>query len=247
MEIILKYFSDFTPGQLKQLQSLEAVYREWNEKINVISRKDIDGLYEKHVLHSLSIAAVFEFQAGSEILDLGTGGGFPGIPLAIFFPEVKFHMADSIGKKLKVVEAVAAAIGLTNITVQHTRAEEIKNKKFDFVVSRAVAPLGELWKWSKPLLRREPGAGNREPRRQGQESIVDSQEPELRNTQKKAASGQLTTGRRQPDKRPGLICLKGGDLAEEIQQSGLRPYVTDIHDIFPLDYFREKYILYVPR
>ncbi|TMI74025.1 MAG: 16S rRNA (guanine(527)-N(7))-methyltransferase RsmG [Bacteroidetes bacterium] len=238
MEIILKYFSDFTPGQLKQLQALEPLYREWNEKINVISRKDIDGLYEKHVLHSLSIAAVFEFEAGAEILDLGTGGGFPGIPLAILFPEVKFHLADSIAKKLKVVKAVVTAIGLTNVTIQHTRAEEIKNKKFDFVVSRAVAPLSELWKWSKPLLKRESEERRAEARVDSPESIVQSQQP------------TTETGNLKPETRngkPGLICLKGGDLAEEIQQSGLRPYITDIHDIFPLDYFSEKYILYVPR
>src|SRR5204863_2731072 len=233
MEIILKYFSDFTPGQLKQLQALEPLYREWNEKINVISRKDIDGLYEKHVLHSLSIAAVFEFQAGAEILDLGTGGGFPGIPLAILFPEVKFHLADSIAKKLKVVEAVVTAIGLSNVTIQHTRAEEIKNKKFDFVVSRAVAPLSELWKWSKPLLKRENGERKADAKFDSRESIVDSRK------------STPDTGYRTPDSRPGLICLKGGDLAEEIQHSGLRPYITDIHDIFPLDYFSEKYILYV--
>ena len=139
---------------MSNLEALEGLYKEWNEKINVISRKDIDGLYEKHVLHSLSIAAVFKFQPGTEIIDLGTGGGFPGIPLAIFFPEVKFHLVDSIAKKLKVVEAVAESIGLKNITTQHTRAEEIKNRKFDFVVSRAVAPLKDLWKWSKPLLKK---------------------------------------------------------------------------------------------
>src|SRR5689334_8077231 len=136
MDIVLKYFADFSERQLEQLKGLEPLYKEWNEKINVISRKDIEGLYEKHVLHSLSIAAAFEFPAGSEILDLGTGGGFPGVPLAIFFPEVKFHLVDSIAKKLKVVEAVAQGIGLQNVSTQHTRIEDIKNRKFDFVVSR---------------------------------------------------------------------------------------------------------------
>ncbi|MGZ8539800.1 MAG: 16S rRNA (guanine(527)-N(7))-methyltransferase RsmG, partial [Chitinophagaceae bacterium] len=145
METILKYFSDFTRDQLHQFEALEGLYKEWNEKINVISRKDIDSLYERHVLHSLSIAAAFEFRPGSEIIDLGTGGGFPGIPLAIFFPEVKFHLVDSIAKKLKVVTAVAEKIGLSNVTTQHSRIEDIKNRKFDFVVSRAVAPLKDLW------------------------------------------------------------------------------------------------------
>ena len=153
MDIVLKYFSDFTEKQLKQFGQLEELYKDWNTKINVISRKDIDSLYEKHVLHSLSIAAAFEFPAGSEIVDIGTGGGFPGVPLAIFFPEVKFHLVDSINKKLKIIEAVKEAVGLNNITTQHTRAEDIKNRKFDFAVSRAVAPLADLWRWSKPLLK----------------------------------------------------------------------------------------------
>lgn len=153
MEIILKYFSEFTPLQEEQFRQLEPLYKEWNQKINVISRKDIDSLYEKHVLHSLGIAAVFSFTAGMEIMDLGTGGGFPGIPLAIFFPDVHFHLVDSIGKKLKIVEAVAAALGLKNVSTEHTRAELIRNRKFDFVVSRAVAPLKDLWHWSRPLLK----------------------------------------------------------------------------------------------
>ena len=232
MEIILKYFSDFTDTQLAQLKALEHLYKEWNEKINVISRKDIGGLYEKHVLHSLSIAAVFQFQPGMEIIDLGTGGGFPGIPLAIFFPEVKFHLVDSIAKKLKVVDEVAKEIGLTNVTSRHTRAEEIKNKKFDFVVSRAVAPLKDLWKWSKPLLKREHGVPGTKP-----DTGVSTTH----------GSSLPTPGSRLPAGRPGLICLKGGDLAKEVQESSVRPYVTDIYDVFPEEYFKEKYILYVHR
>src|SRR4028119_1561143 len=152
MEIILKYFSDFSNQQLQQFADLYELYRDWNNKINVISRKDIDSLYLKHVLHSLAIAAVIEFEPGLQVLDIGTGGGFPGVPLAIFFPEVQFHLVDSIGKKLKVVEAIKEAVDLANVTTQHTRAEDIKNRTFDFVVSRAVAPLQELWSWSKPLL-----------------------------------------------------------------------------------------------
>src|SRR6188768_886094 len=124
MDILLKYFSDFTPKQIEQYKALEELYKDWNEKINVISRKDIDSLYEKHVLHSLAIATAFEFPQGLNIIDIGTGGGFPGLPLAIFFPEVKFHLVDSIGKKLKIVDAIAEAIDLKNVTTQHTRAEE---------------------------------------------------------------------------------------------------------------------------
>jgi 16S rRNA (guanine527-N7)-methyltransferase len=208
IDCILKYFSDFTETQLTQLSKLQDLYKEWNEMINVISRKDIDSLYERHVLHSLSIAASFNFEPGTEIIDIGTGGGFPGIPLAIFFPEVKFHLADSIAKKLKVVNAVAESIGLTNVTTQHTRAEEIKNRKFDFAVSRAVAPLKELWSWSKPLLK----------------------------------SKTLNE-----DLRPGLICLKGGDLAKEIQESGTRPRSIELIQIFQEEFFKEKYLLYVQK
>jgi len=155
MEYILKYFSDFSDEQLKQFELLKDLYSDWNNKINVISRKDIDHLYLKHVLHSLSIAALFDFVGGTSIIDIGTGGGFPGIPLAIYFPDVQFHLVDSIGKKLKVVQAVAEALELKNVTVQHIRAEEIKDRKFDFTVSRAVAPLKDLWRWTKPLLQKK--------------------------------------------------------------------------------------------
>jgi 16S rRNA (guanine527-N7)-methyltransferase len=207
MDVILKYFSDFTPKQVEQFTALEALYKDWNEKINVISRKDIDSLYLKHVLHSLSIAAIVAFKPGITVIDIGTGGGFPGIPLAIFFPEVQFHLVDSIAKKLKVVEGVAESIGLTNVTTQHTRAEEIKTRKFDFAVSRAVAPLKDLWRWAGPLLKK----GN---------------EMEIKN---------------------GLVCLKGGDLAKEISDSGLRPRIASIEEIFREEYFKEKYILHVPK
>ncbi len=156
MDILLKYFSEFTDKQLQQFAALKDLYIEWNEKINVISRKDIDNFYEHHVLHSLAIATQFDFAEGFDIIDIGTGGGFPGIPLAIFFPEVRFHLADSINKKLKVVNEVVSSIGLSNVTTQHTRAEDIKDKKFDVVISRAVAPLNDLWYWSRPLLKRKP-------------------------------------------------------------------------------------------
>ena len=152
LELITTYFSDFTAVQLQQFEQLETLYEEWNTRINVISRKDMEGLYEKHVLHSLSIAAVFNFAPGTRVIDIGTGGGFPGIPLAIFFPEAMFHLVDSIGKKIKVVEAVAQALELKNVTTQHARAEAISDRKFNVAVSRAVAPLGELWKWARPLL-----------------------------------------------------------------------------------------------
>ena len=154
MEIILKYFSDFTDAQLAQFRLLEGLYKEWNEKINVISRKDIDALYEKHVLHSLAIAAICNFQDGAKVVDIGTGGGFPGIPLAIFFPEVEFLLSDSIGKKIKIVQEVSAAIGLKNVTAVHSRVEEIKGKTFDFAVSRAVAPLADLWRWINPVIKK---------------------------------------------------------------------------------------------
>ncbi|ADV44564.1 16S rRNA (guanine(527)-N(7))-methyltransferase RsmG [Bacteroides helcogenes] len=145
MELILKYFPVLTEEQKKQYAALYDLYLDWNSKINVISRKDIDNLYEHHVLHSLGIAQVIRFKPGTRIMDLGTGGGFPGIPLAILFPEVQFHLIDSIGKKIRVAEEVAGSIGLKNTTFRHARAEEEK-QTFDFVVSRAVMPLSDLMK-----------------------------------------------------------------------------------------------------
>ncbi|NCC09011.1 MAG: 16S rRNA (guanine(527)-N(7))-methyltransferase RsmG [Bacteroidia bacterium] len=144
-EIILHYFPTITAEQQRQFAALYDLYLDWNAKINVISRKDIENLYEHHVLHSLGIARIIQFRPGSSVMDLGTGGGFPGIPLAILFPEVKFHLVDSIGKKVRVAKEIADAIGLTNVTFRHARAEEEK-QLFDFVVSRAVMPLADLIK-----------------------------------------------------------------------------------------------------
>lgn len=145
MELILKYFSDLTEEQKRQFAALYDLYTDWNSKINVISRKDIENLYEHHVLHSLGIAKVIRFKPGTKVMDLGTGGGFPGIPLAILFPEVQFHLVDSIGKKVRVATEIAGSIGLKNVTTRHARAEEEK-QLFDFVVSRAVMPLTDLLK-----------------------------------------------------------------------------------------------------
>ena len=239
MEIIFKYFSGFTELQIRQFAALEHLYKEWNSKINIISRKDIDSLYEKHVLHSLSIAAVFEFEPATKIIDIGTGGGFPGIPLAIFFPEVKFHLVDSTAKKIKVADAIAQTIGLKNVSTQHIRVEDIKNTrlparagtdgnnsvgqgKFDFAVSRAVAPLKDLWQWSKPLLK-------------SSQFRVHSSET------------AATPDSELPALRPGLICLKGGDLAAEMQESGTRPRLIEIADIFLEPFFKKKFLLYVSR
>ncbi len=145
MDIILKYFPHLSENQKEQFAALYDLYTDWNSKINVISRKDITNLYEHHVLHSLGIAKIIQFQPDSEIMDLGTGGGFPGIPLAILFPETQFHLVDSIGKKVRVATEVAKAIGLKNVTFRHCRAEE-EVRQFDFVVSRAVMPLTDLLK-----------------------------------------------------------------------------------------------------
>ena len=210
MEMLQQYFSDFSTTQIKQFAALKDLYTEWNEKINVISRKDMDNFYEHHVLHSLAIATQFEFTKGMQVMDLGCGGGFPGIPLAIFFPGTHFHLVDSINKKLNVVAEIAAAVGLQNVTTQHTRAEDITSRKFDVVISRAVAPLKDLWHWSKPLLQKNKN---------------------------------IQYGVNTPN---GLICLKGGDLTQEIFESGCKPMVWEIEKIFPQEFFKTKYLLYVP-
>jgi 16S rRNA (guanine527-N7)-methyltransferase len=208
MDIVKKYFSDFTPQQEKQLADLKDLYSNWNEKINVISRKDMDNFYLHHVLHSLAIATKFDFKKNMEVMDLGCGGGFPGVPLAIFFPETRFHMVDSINKKLLVINEISREIGLLNVSTQHTRAEDLKNRLFDTVISRAVAPLKDLWSWSKPLIKKNKNK--------------DTDDPN------------------------GLICLKGGDLANEIFESGCKPFVWEIDKIFNEEYFREKFLLYQP-
>ena len=154
VSLILKYFPKITDEQKQQFEKLEQLYTEWNEKINVISRKDMDGLYEKHILHSLGIAKVMPFADGTKVLDVGTGGGFPAIPLAILFPEVSFTLIDSIGKKIKVVEAVSEGLGLKNVTAVHGRAEKLK-EKFHFVVSRAVTQMPEFLRWLKGKFEKE--------------------------------------------------------------------------------------------
>ena len=148
MEAITTYFTDLTEEQIKQFEQLEGLYKEWNAQINVISRKDIDELYVRHVLHSLAIAKVQQFKPKSKVLDVGTGGGFPGIPLAILFPETKFYLVDSIGKKIKVVQEVAKALGLKNVRAEHCRAENVKGE-FDFIVSRAVTNMDDFVKWTR--------------------------------------------------------------------------------------------------
>lgn len=148
METLNKWFPGLTERQLEQFEAMEALYREWNARINVISRKDMDNLMTHHVLHSLAIAKVTRFPAGSTVLDVGTGGGFPGIPLAVLFPEAKFTLCDSIGKKIKVAQAVADGIGLDNVTCVNARAEALPGR-FDFVVSRAVTDLSTFWPWVK--------------------------------------------------------------------------------------------------
>ena len=204
MEIILKYFPDLTEEQRQQFAALYDLYIDWNAKINVISRKDIENLYEHHVLHSLGIAKVIQFRPGTSIMDLGTGGGFPGIPLAILFPDTKFHLVDSIGKKVRVATEVANAIGLKNVTFRHARAEEEK-QLFDFVVSRAVMPLADLLK----IIRK---------------NIASEQHNAMPN---------------------GLICLKGGELANEAMPFKNKTMMYDLKDYFEEEFFETKKVVYV--
>lgn len=205
MDIILKYFPELSDVQKQQFAALEALYTDWNAKINVISRKDIGNLYEHHVLHSLGIAKVIRFTPGSRIMDLGTGGGFPGIPLAILFPEVHFHLVDSIGKKVRVATEVGHSIGLGNATFSHTRAEEVKDT-YDFVVSRAVMPLADLMK----IIRK---------------NISSHQQNALPN---------------------GLICLKGGELANETMPFRHKATIWNLSDYFDEEFFQTKKVVYVP-
>ena len=202
---IYSYFPQLTDLQKEQLRQLYDLYTDWNAKINVISRKDIENLYEHHVLHSLAIAKLIRFTPGSSVMDLGTGGGFPAIPLAILFPDTHFHLVDSIGKKLKVCEAVANGIGLKNLSYRHCRGEEEKNQ-FDFVVTRAVMPLQELVK----IIRK--------------------------NIKKKQKNGLPN----------GLLCLKGGELNQEILPFKKFADLFPLTDFFDEEYFKTKQIVYLP-
>ncbi len=202
--IILKYFAGLNEKQKSQFASLFDLYTGWNEKINLISRKDFEFFYERHVLHSLAIAKIIEFEKGSDIMDLGTGGGFPGIPLAVFFPESKFTLADSIGKKIKVVNEIISELDLTNIETHHSRAEEIKTT-FDFVVSRATATIDELLRWTKGKYKK-------------------SNRHKIHN---------------------GLICLKGGDLTDELKKFINRATIFEIKNYFSEDFFETKKVVFV--
>jgi len=202
--IIIKYFPHLSEHQIEQLKQLGPLYTEWNSKINVISRKDIDNLYERHILHSLSIGKFITPIPGTKFLDLGTGGGFPGIPLAILWPECKFHLIDRIGKKINVARAIAEVIGLENVTFQHGDIGECHDK-FDYIVSRAVMTLDKLL----PLIRKNISA---------------------------------TDKNRLPN---GVLCLKGGDLTQEIKDC--RKPVLDIplSDYFNNDFFESKHLIYI--
>jgi 16S rRNA (guanine527-N7)-methyltransferase len=204
-QIIEKYFQQLSQEQRQQFNALDALYRDWNTKINVISRKDIDQLYEHHVLHSLAIAKIINFRPGTRILDFGTGGGFPGVPLSILFPECQFKLIDGTGKKIRVAQEVCNAIGLKNCQPTHLRGEDEKDK-YDFIVSRAVMPLPDLVK----LMRK---------------NISKQQQNALPN---------------------GVICLKGGDLQAELQPYRNIVETTEISQFFSEEWFKEKYVIYLP-
>lgn len=203
--IIQKYFPQLSAQQLEQFSKLDALYRDWNAKINVISRKDIDQLYLHHVLHSLAIARYYRFTPSTKILDFGTGGGFPGIPLAIMFPECSFKLIDGTGKKIRVAQEVSNAIGLKNCTPEHLRGEDEKGQ-YDFVVSRAVMPLPDLYK----IVRK---------------NISRQQHNALPN---------------------GILCLKGGALDAELQPFKKFVQTADIHQYFDDEWFKQKYVIYLP-
>ncbi|MBO1364051.1 16S rRNA (guanine(527)-N(7))-methyltransferase RsmG [Prevotella sp. A2931] len=203
MKLINKYFKELTDIQRQQFELLGPLYKEWNKKINVISRKDIDNIYEHHVLHSLAIAKEFHFKDGTNILDFGCGGGFPGIPLAILFPHCQFKLIDGTGKKVMVAREIAKAIGLHNAAPVHLRGEEEKGL-YDFVVSRAVMPLPDMFKIVK------------------------------KNISK-------TMSNAHPN---GVICLKGGQLAQELKPMGKQVEVIPVSNYFEEEWFKEKYIVY---
>ena len=202
-DIIFKYFPDLTSEQQQRYLQLPELYNFWNNQINVISRKDIDLLPERHVLHSLGIAKVMPFLPGEHVLDVGTGGGFPGIPLAIMFPDTQFYLVDSIGKKIKVVNEVAKAIGLKNLKAEHARAEQVP-EKFDFIVSRAVTQLKDFYPWVKGKF-------------------------------KKTSKNTLANG---------ILYLKGGDLQQEIAESGLSVKQFYLKDYFQEEFFETKQVIY---